>query len=470
MKTCLLNLPYPKRIIRRYNCTYFAPNFLFPPLELMYLGSIIKEWKKDDCILIDAIAERMDLSKIINYLRVYQPDLLVFMAGIELFTDDMQTIMAIKSSLPTLKIACIGYLPSIFPKETLECNPAIDYIIMDEPELSFSELYEYLEEGRSLNALPGITYRNNDKIFVGSKRGRIKDLDTLPFPDRSLIKQELYNEFLLPRLFTTFQASRGCPSGCSFCIRTYGREVIHRSIQNLLAEIEEVIFKYKVKTIHFLDDNFTLNKDKIIELCNLILRKNLKFQWTALSRVGMLNKEMLSLMKQSGLRRLYLGIETSSQRLLDYYRKGYKADLIKEQVRIIKENDIEVGGSFIVGGLQTEKEFRQDVFLAKQTDLDYVVVEKITPYPGTRLFEEMKDSIIFGLFPYVNKFRDIQFQERAVRLEKLFYRDFYFDIHYFIKMLKYLFLRPQDIINGAKKIIQYLFCSQNNQGTRPEVI
>ena len=87
MKTCLLNLPYPTKIMPRYTCTYYAPNFLSAPLELMYLGSIIKEWKKDECILIDAIAERLNLNKVITRLRKYQPEFLVFMAEIETFKD-----------------------------------------------------------------------------------------------------------------------------------------------------------------------------------------------------------------------------------------------------------------------------------------------------------------------------------------------------------------------------------------------
>ena len=308
MKSALLNLPYPERIIRRYTCTYHAPNFLFPPLELMYLGGIIKEWKKDDRILVDAIAEGLNLDKVVNRLKDYQPEFLVFMTGIETFNSDMQMIANIKSNLPALKIASVGYLPSIFPKEILENNPAIDYIIMDEPEISFSELYDYLKDRRGLNDLSGIAYRDDGKISIGRKRERIKDLDGLPFPDRSLIRQELYNEFLLKRPFTTIQTSRGCPFECTFCIRTYGREIVHRSVENILREIEEVILKYKIKTIRFMDDIFCLNKEKVTRLCESILEKGFKFQWTALSRIGTLDNEVLSLMKRAGLKRLYLCI------------------------------------------------------------------------------------------------------------------------------------------------------------------
>ena len=126
MRTCFLNLPYAKRIIRRYNCTYHAPNFLFPPLELMYLASIARSWKKADCIFIDAVAENLSLDKVIKRLKVYQVRFLVFMAGIETFSEDLLAISLIKSSLAHLKIAAMGYLPSISPKKTLEENHALD--------------------------------------------------------------------------------------------------------------------------------------------------------------------------------------------------------------------------------------------------------------------------------------------------------------------------------------------------------
>lgn len=470
MKTCLLNLPYSARIMRRYTCTYYAPNFLYPPLELMYLGAIIKEWKKDDCILIDAIAERLNLNRLIVRLEQYQPQLLVFMSGIESFTEDMQAIMNIKSYFPLVKIACIGYLPSLFPKETLSINPAIDYIVMDEPEVSFSEIYDAFRKNIFNQNVQGVAYRDNGNIIIPQRRQRIKDLDLLPFPARSLVNTGLYNEFLLKRPFTTIQTSRGCPFGCTFCIPHYGREIVYRSVGSVLKEVEEAIFKYRVRTVHFTDDIFTLNKNRVMELCGLMLKNRLKLQWSALSRVGMLDREMLKVMHSSGLRRIYLGIETGSQRLLDFYRKGYRADSIKEQIRIIKENNVEVGGFFIVGGFQTEEEFRKDILLARQLNLDYVLVEKITPYPGTELFESIKNKLKFNLFPYSNRFKDNRLQEEALRREKLFYRQFFFNPSYFIKKIKYLFLSPRDFINGAKKSIHFLFCHKNSQETRPELI
>lgn len=454
MKTCFLNLPYAKRIIRRYNCTYHAPNFLFPPLELSHLASIVTSWKKTECLLIDAVAEALSPDEVIRRLSAYQARLLVFMSGIETFSDDMRTVSLIKANSAQMKTASIGYLPSLFPEKVLSENPALDYIIRDEPEISFSELYDCLENNSFSADLPGIAYRDNGGIIVGRKRERMKDLDLLPFPERGLLKAGLYNEFLLKKPFTTIQTSRGCPFECGFCVPAYGREIVYRSVNNIYREIDEVVLKYKVKTIRFMDDTFTLNKNRLLELCELLLKKNLKFDWSCLSRVDTLDEEMLAIMKKAGCRRIYLGIETFSQRLLDYYQKGYDAALIKPRVKMIKKNKIEVVGFFMVGAAQTEDEFKNDVYLARQTGLDYIVAEKLTPYPGTAVFNNM---------------RDICDEAEAIRREKEFYRAFYLRPGYAFSKIWRLFSHLKDVSLGRVSLRDYLNKTQDNS-PRPELI
>lgn len=448
MRTCLLNLPYHTRIIRRYSCTYYAPNFLFPPLELMYLGAIIKKWKKDDCILIDAIAQNLSLNKVISQIKNYQPDLLVFLAGIESFDDDMKMISYIKSQLPYLKIIALGYIPSISTQDVLEKNRTLDYIVMNEPEMSFSEIYDILKIKGCLKNIAGVTYRENGNIVIGKPRERIKNLNKIPFPERSLVNINLYNEFLLRRPFTTIQTSRGCPFECTFCIRTYGREVIQRSVENVLCEIEEVILNYKVRTIRFIDDNFTLYRNIVIEICEGILKKNLNFAWSCLSRVDTLDNQMLALMKKAGCKRIYLGIETGAQRLLDFYKKGYQADLIKKQVKMLKDNNIEAVGFFMVGGIQSKEEFKQDISLAKELKLDYLMVEKITPYLGTSLFRFAKDMAL---------------EEEALRREKIFYRDFYLRPEFVLSKIGDFIFSTDDVLAGISRLGRYIVSSQFHQ-------
>lgn len=420
----------------------------------MSLAAMVKERGKGDCIIIDAIAEGLNISQVIGRLKSYQPDLLVFMAGIESFSEDIKTINLIKSEFISLGIGCIGHLPSVFPEYTLEQNPAIDFVIIGEPEVSFSRLYDCLQEAGPAGELEGVAYRSDKgAIVVGPPRPRIRDLDILPHPARQLIRKTLYNEFLFKRPFTVIQASRGCPFECGFCVNTYGRDMAYRSKENILSEMET--FRAEgIKALRFMDDTFTLSKSRCMELCEGMIKRNFRFDWSCLSRVDTLDGETLAIMKKAGCRRIYLGIETFSQRLLDYYRKGYDAALIRPQVKMLKENKIEAVGFFMVGGAQTEDEFKNDVSLARQTGLDYVVVEKFTPYPGTPVFDNIKDSC--G-------------EAAAIRREKEFYRAFYLRPGYIFARIGRFLNNTQDAVRGINRLGGYLK-SVSLDSSRPEMI
>ena len=115
MKVACLNLPYIRPIVRRYTCTYHAENFLLPPLELMYLSSIIKQ-EGGESFLIDAIAERLSIDKVNAQLNGFSPNCLISLLGIETFSEDLASLKKIKEANPQVYIICIGYYPSLFPE------------------------------------------------------------------------------------------------------------------------------------------------------------------------------------------------------------------------------------------------------------------------------------------------------------------------------------------------------------------
>ena len=455
MKTVFVNLPFLKRLVRRYTCSYYAPNFLFPPLELMYLAAIVERQKKDTAMIIDAIAEGLTLREVIERCRLFQPDLFVFMTGLETFSSDLEAAEKVKLALPYAKTVCLGYLPTQFPGEILKNVPFIDFIIMDEPEMPFSSLYDKLKDKESVRALSGIAGRADGQIDIGPKAERIKDPDILPFPARHLVKNHFYHEFFSSRPFTTIQASRGCPSLCTYCIRTFGQKVGFRSLTNILEEIKEAMVNSGIKTFRFIDDNFCMDKSRVREFCELILSNKIKFQWACLSRVDSLDQELLTLMKRAGCFRIYFGIETFSKRVLDIYQKGYHPDRIFPLVTMVKKANIEAAGFFMIGGIQTEEEFERDIRLAKKTALDYITAEKVIPYPGTPLFEQMKDEIDFQLFPYKNRLKDAQEEIKIFQWEKEFYSKFYIRPGYMLRMLMRSLRFPKDAIIGLKDIWSY---------------
>ena len=450
-------MPFKKRVVRRWVASYYAPNFLMPPLELMSLGAIVKEWKKEPVFLIDAVAEKWNISRVINELRRLNPDLLVTMPGFNIFPQDMETLNEISACLPKTKVICFGYLPTQFPDEVLK-RTRVDIIIKNEPEFIFSEVYDCLKFNRDLSQIKGIAYKDGENILVNNDRDRIKDLDSLPFPDHSLINLKYYSESFLDRPIGIILSERGCPYSCTYCVRTYGKELVSRSADNILNEIDHLFLKHKIKNIRFLDDTFTLNKKRLHAIVQGILDRNLNINWTCLTRLDNLDRESLELMKRSGCKRIYLGIESGSQEILDYYKKHLTLNVIKEKVFLIKESGIEISAFFIVGApSEDKKDVEKSIKLAKDLNLDYVIVTKLQYWPGTELFDGIKQNIKLDIFSSKGILEQISAYKDSHILQKYFYKDFYLNPRYIFKRFGNLMNQPLDILTGFKNLIRYLY-------------
>lgn len=462
MKSLFLNLPYPETIIRRFISTYHAPNFLLPPYELLSLATITKKRKKKCFVtFVDAIAERKNINDILNDIALLQPQIIVTFLGHFSIDEDIEKINAIKASFPETKIIATGYFPTIFPEEILK-HSSIDIIIRGEPELIFSRLYDQIENNGSLETIEGISFKDGVKIINSPPACRIENLDELPFPDLFLLGNNLktYNEPYLDKPFTTMTINRGCPFHCSFCIHTYGDKIFSRSVKNIEEEIKFNLADFGIKNIRFMDDTFTLNKERTIQVCALLHKY--KINWTCLSRIDTLDKELAKTMKKSGCKRVYLGIESGSQKILDLLNKNINISGLKERLKDIKKSGLEISSFFITGiPDETEEDLNKSIELAKEADLDYIVVKTLKIWPGTELYKKYIDAIQFHLFPFENKFKDPLLEQKAIEREKRFYREFYMRPEYIVKQLKNLLIHPRQIIYGFCGLLKYIFSRKN---------
>jgi radical SAM superfamily enzyme YgiQ (UPF0313 family) len=196
----------------------------------------------------------------------------------------------------------------------------------------------------------------------------------------------------------------------------------------------------------------------------MMMDEGLNIEWTSLSRADTLDAEALNAMKRAGCKRIYVGIESGSQKVLDYYKKGYRAEKIKERVDLIKKAGIEAVGFFIVGSeVEGPRELNESIDLAKRTDFDYIIVTKLTPYPGTPLFETVRDKMDFTLFPYKNEFRDAGWEEEMIKREKKFYRTFYFRFKYAVSKLSEFFRRPVSFMADIFKLASFVLSGNRNK-------
>lgn len=349
----------------------------------------------------------------------------------------------------------------IYPKEILS-HDFIDYAIGGEAEYTMLELIRAIKNKKPIEKIRGLVFRKNKEVIVNSPT-IIKNLNELPFPARHLLPMERYDCIITKRPVTTMITSRGCPFHCGFCFKQ-ASDKLHRtrSAKNVVKEIEYCIKKYKVKEVMFYDDTFTIKRQHVTDICNGILKKGLKIEWEAPTRVDCIDLELLKLMKKAGCIRLRFGVESGDPRILNLMRKNPGISRIKKVFRWTNMAGIETFAYFIIGYYSdTPESIRNTIDLAKELNPDWAMFTIATPLPSTNLFDLcVKDKMInkdywlkYTLGEKVGKLNYLvpdaeKWVERA-------YKEFYFRPKFIIKKLKGLnsIDTLKKYIRGARSIL-----------------
>jgi len=256
-------------------------------------------------------------------------------------------------------------------------------------------LVKYIKRGYSLKKIHGISYRKNGKIVHTPERPFIEDLDNLPFPAWHLFPLAKYHPpphwtIKLPAL--PLLSSRGCPYSCTFCsLITQGKRHRVRSPKNVVDEIEFDVSEYGTKEIMFWDATFPLNKKIGEKICKEIIKRGLhkEIVWLSEARVDRVDKDLLTLMKKSGCRRVAYGIESAVQRILNNVKKGFTIEQAETAVRLTRKIGLETIGYFMLGlPGETEQTALATIEFAKRIDPDFSKFNLTVPYPGSQLFNE----------------------------------------------------------------------------------
>ena len=458
MRALLINLPHEHRLQRRYVASYYAPNFLIPPLELMTLGAVARQRPGWDVSLLDCMAEELDLSQTLTRVRALRPDVVVTMLGFEVCGDDLDTLAMIRRVVPRATVLAFGYLVTERPAEALG-HGACDGLLLNEPEATFDEALERVQKGEPLVGLSGLATLVDGELVLGPERPRIKDLDALPFADHTLVKLDAYNESFMPRPTGSIMSARGCAFGCTYCVRTFGRKMAYRSAESLAEEVAS-LRALGIDHIRFLDDTFTIKRQRVIELCELLSRQPPGLTWTALTRLDRVDPQLLGKMYRAGCRRLYVGVESISDRILELYNKGLTAEQIRTGLAHIRASGMECSAFFIVGAPdETPEEIEQNIEFALEADPDYIIVTRIQYWPGTDLHEAHADKLRFSMFPTSCEpvpGEGIMTHREYMQWEQRFYRRFYMRPRYMMRRMGTLLRTPADVLEGLGRLAGFV--------------
>lgn len=287
-------------------------------------------------------------------------------------------INQIKKIKPEIKIIVGGPHCTLFPKKVLNETNA-DISVQGDGELVIKDIKKGIQGEIDLSKIPGIYYREDDKIKKGSEIKLIDDLDSISFPARHFVKKYNYGREYYPKIkkgeFTSFITSRGCPFSCKFCSRNSVsmKKYRARSTKNIIEELTQ-LSKEGYKYVAFEDDSFLFNKKQANELFEGIIKKkiNLKFIITAV-RVDSADEELFKKMKMAGVTHIQFGLESGNQEILDFYNKKTNLETIKYAVNLSHKMGFFTIGSFILGApTETKDNFRKTIQFAKALPLDSV--------------------------------------------------------------------------------------------------
>ncbi|MFH0983966.1 MAG: radical SAM protein [Candidatus Omnitrophota bacterium] len=358
---------------------------IWPPITLAVLANLAKE--KGSVRLVDGNVEDLSIEELFEDIKDFGPDLLVINTGFPSIDEDMAVAKKIKEKFPKVKLVAFGVFFTLLEGEAMKSYPFLDLAIQGEPEQTFRELLISLEKGGTgLEGIPGLMHRTGGELFVNAKRPQITDLDTIPRPAREFLKNDRYRLPHNDNTFTLINVARGCPFPCIYCIvhPYYGNKVRKHSVSYVMTEIRECIEKHGVQEFLFWEEVFTLDKKYAMELCQAILDNGFSFKWAATTRVGLLDEELLTMMKKAGCYLLGLGIESGVQEILDNAKKNQTLDDIRKAVALCKKVGIRTMGHFIFGlPGETRETAEQTIQFMLSLHLDYMQSYCAVPYPKT---------------------------------------------------------------------------------------
>ncbi len=370
----------------------------WPPLDLLNCAALLEK-EGFEVQLLDARASPLHITHIAQEATKFDK-CFITSSPIDRWqcpNIDLYPFLELVSLLPKKALYVMGVHGTVYPGEMLEQTKAMA-IIRGEPEFTVLDI----ARGNSLKDIPGISFNENGSIIHNTDRAFLS-LNDLPVPSFHLLDIRKYRYELLGNRLLLFEGSRGCPYPCVFCQKTlHGTQFRTKSPEKLADEIVYGVEKFQARSAYFIDLEFTLRRDFVVELCNRLIGKKVSFRWTCQTRADTVDFNLLKLMNRAGCKLIHFGVETGSERIMDVIGKNISRSQIAEGVLSSKKAGIDQACFFMFGfPTETDKDRLETIAFAKTLNPTYASFHKVTPYPGTPLFNQIfpghKTHLFHGL-------------------------------------------------------------------------
>jgi radical SAM superfamily enzyme YgiQ (UPF0313 family) len=358
---------------------------IFPPLDLAYAAAVL-EREGVECRIIDAPAEGISWREFKSRVSDFAPEVALIAVTQATFQQDRAAARALRDVSASILIGGRGVILSHSGREILQETREFDFLLRGESDETLAEIVR----NGSPEGVPGVTYREGDRIVATPDRGFVSDPDRLPFPARRLLKNDLYRSPETGRPITAVQTARGCPARCVFCSvgATAGYKIRRRSPANVVDEVRECVERFGIRDFLFHADTFTWEKEWVIDLCRLLVQADLSIHWGCNSRVDTLDAERLEWMKKAGCWVVGFGVESGSDETLARIKKGTRRDQAIEAFRLCREAGIRSHAFFVFGfPWETEEDIKDTVRFAESLNPDFFDFNILHPLPGTEIYD-----------------------------------------------------------------------------------
>lgn len=378
--------------ITKSGCFYY-------PLWLIYAAARVERAEGFEVEFIDAPAKQMEWDECLKLVEERGADTKLFVVDSTTpsIYNDTDFAATLKEKYSDAMVMMVGTHVSTLPEETLGINDKIDVVARREYDLTVMEIAQAIKDGKDWRLVRGITYRDETGHYRSNEdMPYITDMDEVPFASK-FIKEHLDVEdyFIPTALYPEIQifTGRGCPFHCYFCLypqTMHGHTYRFRSPENVVAEFEYIVENFpQVKEVVIEDDTFTADKQRVMEICRLLIEKgvNKHLQWMANARVT-LDYETMVQMKKAGCRLLLPGFESGNQQILNNIRKGTKVEQFKPFVDNARKAGMQVHGCFIFGNRgETRETMKETLDVALTLKLDTAQFYPLMPFPGTEAYD-----------------------------------------------------------------------------------
>jgi len=373
---------------------------IFFPFYLAYSAAVLKK-NGFEVHVIDGVAMDMREEEFLERVNHIRPDALIIETTTHAINFDIALVKKIKSSIPDVKIVFTGPHVTVYSREILKDNEAVDFITLGEYEFTLLELFTRLRDSSPGLKITGLAYRRGQEVWVSPEKGFIKDINELPYPEFGLFPCNkspdlaTYTDGVCTYYpAVTLHSSRGCPFQCDFCL---WNQVMYSngkyrtfSPKRVVDEMEHVISNYGAREIYFDDDDFCISKKHVLAICKEIIDRKLNIKWSCMGDAMCADEEMISAMADAGCIFMKFGVESGNKKILMNIGKPLKPEKAIEISKLCGKYKIRCHATFSFGlDGETKETMQETLRLANKIKFDYGQASITTPFPGTRYYDKL---------------------------------------------------------------------------------